>query len=212
MPSMSIKDAAILAEASYSPSGINSPRILHSCPDADVQGHFLDGDILLLPGSNSIRDYIRFNLRVLNLGNVKLALSGDKTEKGTSGTTWHQGFLSYSRVLTTWLSGLNKKPKLIIGHSLGAASAQILCRTYGAPAICFAAPRPKFIKGAVKHDEKLLIINRSDDLVPGMPPSFSHMGKIHLLSPAKKRRFPAHAMKHYRSILNETTSLPTRWG
>lgn len=212
MAQLSVKDAAKLARASYTPAGIISPRILHSCPDQDVQGHVLQGNILLLPGSNSIRDYLRFNLRPLNLGGTRLTMTQDGTDRGASGTMWHQGFLTYARILYDWLDGLNQTPDLIVGHSLGAAAAQILCRSYGCPTICFAAPRPKFVSGPIKHDSELLIINRGDDLVPDMPPSFSHMGKPWRPRPAKPRLFPAHAMKHYESILAEDNALPKTWG
>ena len=215
MPRMSLADAATLAEASYSTAGIRSPRVLASCPDRDVQGHMLDGSILLLPGSNSVKDYLRFNLRILNLGNKRLTLNEGQTEKGASGTIWHQGFLAYSRVLFDWLASINARPKLIIGHSLGAAAAQVLCRSYGVPTVAFAAPRPKFVKGPVKHDEKLLIINRIDDLVPNVPPGFTHMGRARRVAPQVRRAFPAHSMKHYRSILGEgptAAALPGHWG
>lgn len=212
---ISVKDAAVLAKASYAPSGIRNPDILNACPDDDVQAYFLSNGILLLPGSNSVKDYLRFNLRLLNLGNARLKLHDDATEKGASGTTWHQGFLSYSRVIFDWLNAIDREPNFIIGHSLGAAAAQILCRSYGCPTVAFAAPRPKHVNGHVKHDEKLLIINRSDDLVPSLPPSFSHMGRAISVTPTKRRIFPAHSMKRYIEVIKpagSSTRLPSHWG
>lgn len=209
-----IEDAAILAEASYSANRITSPKVMHSCPHQDVQAHILEGNILLLPGSNSIRDYLRYNLRPLRLGAQQFKMSDDTTKKGHSGTMWHQGFLAYSVVVFEWLKTLNITPIYVIGHSLGAASAQIMCKTYGAPGIGFAAPRPKFIKGPVKHDEKCLLINRFDDIVPKLPGAFNHLGQVKELSVDPKRRFPAHSMKHYREIVDlgqDTGSLPSHW-
>lgn len=214
MMNFSINDAAILAEASYSANRITSPRVMHSCPHQDVQAHILDGDILLLPGSNSIRDYLRYNLRPLRLGQRQFKMSDDTTEKGHSGTTWHQGFLAYSSVVFEWLKTLNITPKYVIGHSLGAAATQILSKSYGVPGIGFAAPRPKLIKGPVKHHEKCLLINRFDDVVPKLPNAFSHMGQVKQLAINPKRAFPAHAMKHYREIVDLGQSggkLPSHW-
>lgn len=209
-----LQDAAILAEASYSAERITSPQVTHSCPHDDVQAHVLEGDILLLPGSNSVRDYLRYNLRPLRLGHRELQMNDDTTEKGHSGTTWHQGFLAYSVVVFDWLKTHGITPKYVIGHSLGAAAAQILCKSYGAPGIGFAAPRPKLIKGPVKHDEKCLLINRFDDIVPKLPGTFNHMGEVKELAVDPKRLFPAHAMKHYREIVDlgqDNGSLPAEW-
>lgn len=209
-----IQDEAILAEASYSTNRITSPKVMHSCPHQDVQAHILEGDILLLPGSNSIRDYLHYNLRPLRLGHQRLKMGDDTSAKGHSGTTWHQGFLAYSLVIFDWLKTLDITPKFIIGHSLGAAAAQILSKSYGAPGIGFAAPRPKLVKGPVKHDDKCLLINRFDDLVPKLPGAFNHMGQVKELAVDPKRRFPAHAMKHYRQIVDlgqESGSLPGHW-
>ncbi len=214
MSSFSIKDAAILAEASYSSERITSPKVIASCPHSDVQAHILEGKILLLPGSNSVRDYLRFNLRPLNLFNQQFRMDDDNTEKGHSGTRWHQGFLAYSRVVFDWLKGPGIKPSFIIGHSLGAAAAQILSKSYAAPAIAFAAPRPKKVNGPVKNDGKCLILNRVDDIVPSAVPGFSHMGPVTTLRPARRRAFPAHSMTRYIEIVEEAQQAGTlgqRW-
>ena len=65
-----IKTAAQLAEASYSATTHPSvaPRIKRSLNEDDVEAHFLDNGILLIPGSNSVIDYLKFNLRILNIG------------------------------------------------------------------------------------------------------------------------------------------------
>ena len=214
MMKFAIEDAAKLAEASYSARRITSPKVMHSCPHQDVQAHVLDGDILLLPGSNSARDYLRYNLRPMRLGKRQYRMSDDVTAKGHSGTMWHQGFLAYSVVVFEWLKTLNIRPKYVIGHSLGAAAAQILSKTYGAPGIGFAAPRPKFIKGPVKHHEKCLLINRFDDVVPKLPWTFNHMGQVKEFSPKRGRIFLAHSMKYYREIVDlaqDSSLLPEHW-
>ena len=214
MMNFAIEDAAKLAEASYTSARITSPKVMHSLSHQDVQAHLLEGDILLLPGSNSVRDYLRYNLRPLRLGQQQFRMADDATAKGHSGTTWHQGLLAYSVVVFEWLKSLNIRPNYVIGHSLGAAATQILSKSYGAPGIAFAAPRPKLIKGPVNHHEKCLIVNRFDDVVPKLPGTFNHMGKVKDLSTRPKRLFPAHSMKHYREIVEvgqDAALLPTHW-
>lgn len=214
MMNFAIEDAAKLAEASYSTDRITSPRVMRSCPHDDVQAHVLEGDILLLPGSNSIRDYVRYNLRPIRLGHRRLKMSDDVTEKGASGTMWHQGFLAYSSVVFDWLKDIGITPKYVIGHSLGAAATQILSKSYGVPGLGFAAPRTKFVDGPVKHHKKCLLINRFDDIVPKVPTAFHHLGNVTELAVDPKRNFPAHSMRHYREIVDlgqQSGKLPSHW-
>ncbi len=210
----SIDNAAKLAEASYKSQNIISPPVMKSCPDKHVQAHLLEGNILLLPGSNSVTDYLKFNLRPLRLGHRQLKMDDNGTEAGASGVVWHQGFLAYSSVIFHWLLSNNIHPRFIIGHSLGAAAAQILSKSYKAPAIAFAGPRPKFTRQRVRNDRKCLLINRGDDPVPRLPSSFSHLATVKLISPAGNGFSIAHSMKHYRSIVDKGLShglLPTHW-
>lgn len=214
MANISLNDAATLAEASYDINRITSPRRLKSCPHRDVQAHVLEGGILLLPGSNTVRDYLRFNLRPLRLGQKRLKLNAGGKEKGASGTFWHQGFLAYAKVIYEWLDSENIKPETIIGHSLGAAAAQILSKSYAAPAIGFAAPRPKFVKGPVKYDKLCLLINRNDDLVPTLPSGFHHMGTTKLLAPPPRHWFASHKMSSYKTTTaaaQASGALPRSW-
>lgn len=214
MTRFSVEDAAKLAEASYKSTNIISPRVMKSCPDRDVQAHFLEGSTLLLPGSNSVRDYLKFNLRPLRLGHRSLKIDDNGSENGASGTRWHQGFLAYSAVIMHWLTLENARPRFIIGHSLGAAAAQILAKSYGVPAIAFAGPRPKFSRNRVKHDRKCLLINRGDDPVPRLPTSFFHLARVKKIALAQGSDGIAHSMRHYRSIVDQGLShglLPSHW-
>ena len=214
MAQFSLEDAAKLAEASYNSINIISPRVMRSCPHHDVQAHLLEGDILLLPGSNSVRDYLRYNLRPLLLGHKRLKLSDDSVAKGSSGTIWHQGFLAYAAVVADWLIKERVTPTFIIGHSLGAAAAQILTKSYGVPGIGFAAPRPRHTRGPIKNGKMCLIINRQDDVVPNLPGAFHHVGQVTALLPNPKHRFLAHKMSHYRDIVEAgqiAGRLPTHW-
>ena len=90
--SYDIKLAAQMAEASY--AGRANPSLATALrkelDEDDVQALFLKGDILLIPGSNSVADYLKFNLRILNIGGKRFRLNDDDTEAGASGTIWHQ--------------------------------------------------------------------------------------------------------------------------
>ena len=215
MTTYRLKDAATLAEASYKAGRIISPRVIKSLDHGDVQAHLLEGNILLLPGSNSVRDYVKFNLRPLRLGDQRLVLKhATQGEKGASGTKWHQGFLRYSIEIFEWLKKEGAVPNYIIGHSLGAAAAQILSKTYNAPAIGFAAPRPKWSKHGVVQDGRCLLVNRTDDPVPKVPSAYHHMGKTKLFKSVKHKSLFAHSMGHYINIIDEDDRfkvLPEKW-
>ena len=120
MTSFSLNDAATLAQASYAAGRITSPQVIKSLDRNDVQAHVLEGNILLLPGSNSLRDYLKFNRRPLRFGSTQLTMSDTKTEKGASRTVWHQGFLQYSRVVFDWLKDEGIKPRYIIDRVDGS--------------------------------------------------------------------------------------------
>lgn len=210
---MSLKDAAQLARGSYKPRLIQSPTIADSLDTADdVQAHLTDNGILLLPGSNSILDYAHYNLRVFNIGGKKYRLASRADERGHSGTVWHQGFLRYARSVFTWVG--TRKPRFIIGHSLGAAAAQVLSKSWGVPAIGFAAPRPRRGGGSIANDDKCLLICRVDDVVCGLAPSFHHLGDARFLEPHSKEWGFNHSMTAYVRILEKNKGpdkVPSHW-
>ncbi|MEL7099495.1 MAG: hypothetical protein AAGM84_11760 [Pseudomonadota bacterium] len=200
-----IELAAKMVEASYRGADHKSLRghVQKELDHNDVQALFLDTKMLLIPGSNSLADYLKFNTRVRNLGGKRLRLSDEHTEKGASGTHWHQGFLRFAKEIYDWLERENLRPTYIAGHSLGAAATQILVRTYGVPGIAFAAPRPRRHQGAIKHSHLCLCLNRDDDSVCDLPPHFHHMGKVHRARAKRSVFGPDHSMKHYRKVVEE---------
>ncbi|WP_223427939.1 hypothetical protein [Tateyamaria pelophila] len=211
-----IKLAAQIAEASYTGRRHSplAPSILHQLDENDVAAYFLKGNILLIPGSNSVADYLKYHLRVLQIGCKRYRLSDEDTEKGASGTVWHQGFLAHVKVIYDWLKRENLKPDYIIGHSLGAAATQVLVRTCGVPGIGFAAPWPRRSSGAIKHSDLCLCINRDDDPVCGLPGIFHNMGTVHRAKAKRSRFGPDHSIKHYRRVIDEQQTpgtLGPRW-
>ena len=117
-------------------------------------------------------------------------------EKGDSGAYWHKGWMRQARILYAF--ALLHKPKFIVGHSLGAAIAQIVGASLNIPTLCFASPRPYWGWKKVLHWEVVQNIIRKDDrvcylpfkpkgllkLVVG-PWQFRHVGWVTTLTPAK---------------------------
>lgn len=200
-----IETAAQLAFSSYKATSHPSvaPRIARSLDQDDVQAHLLDNGVLLIPGSNSVMDYLKFNLRVLWIGGRKYAVEDPTCEKGASGTLWHQGFLRHAKVIYDWVEAGSTRPTYIIGHSLGAASAQILSKSWGVAAIGFAAPRPRKARGPIRDDEHCLLVNRDDDPVTCLPLDFHHMGTVHKAHATRSALPVGHHMQHYKAVVRE---------
>ncbi len=211
---VSLSDAADLVEASYAPQRISSPKIVHSFDKDDVQAHLTEDGILLLPGSNSVADYARYNLRLFRVGEQRYRMDETATAPGASQTIWHQGFLAYAKAIYDWMEG-KPRPKVIMGHSLGAAAAQILSMSWSVPAIGFAAPRPRRGMGTAAHNPRCLLICREDDTVCTLAPGFHHMGDVRSLRPIGLSLGIDHSMKQYIRLMKAGTGpdlIPRMWG
>ena len=200
--------AAKMVEASYdlfdrNPDPNNSliPHIKGKLDRNDVQAAYLTNGVLLIPGSNSIKDYAKFNLRVLNFGGRKFRLNDTLTQKWGSNVTWHQGFLHHAKVVADWLRRNGFRPKYVIGHSLGAAATQILVRTHDIHGIAFAAPRVTRGTAIPPPASKCLCLNRLDDSVCDLPSSFQHLGNIHVGEGDRKFLRFDHKMARYREMV-----------
>ncbi|MEM6311340.1 MAG: hypothetical protein AAF754_14960 [Pseudomonadota bacterium] len=209
-----LKRAAELAEASYSgkSAAVIKSQFKAALDEDDVQAVLLTDDTLLIPGSNSINDYLRYNLRVRGLFR-RNRLKMVSRVKGAP-VTWHQGFLAHAKIVQDWLLRKNYTPTFIIGHSLGAASAQILSAGYGIPAIGFAAPRPSRTASARAAADKCLLVNRTDDNVCTLPGGFHHLGDVRAIKPRAPNFGMDHNMGHYRRAVEEgitARKLPQRW-
>lgn len=211
---MSLQEAATLVESSYlkssSHAGLQS-RIKTPLNKNDVQAFLLKNQTLLVPGSDNAADYLKFNLRLLNIGGKRYKVKSEATGEEL-GRVWHQGFLAHAMFIFNHFKAT--PPKFIIGHSLGAASAQILSLAWGVPAICFAAPRVYAGGKSVGNDGKCLCITLADDPVGRLPSSkFQHAGTSAPVGSRTFFRF-AHKMHYYQSALSNPqykAQLPTHW-
>lgn len=205
-----LANAANLAEASYG-VGAHPPiqsRVVHSIDEADVQAHLLDNGLLLIPGSNSVDDYLRYNLRI-DIGGRRYSLRNPATGQALGGQ-WHEGFLAHAMVIHRHLD--RQRPRFIIGHSLGAASAQVLSLLWRVPAICFAAPRIHAGQSRVQNDRKCLCLWRRDDPVGSYPNDrFRHVGTTIRLDDGRTTGLLNHSMRHYKASLARARNVPASW-
>lgn len=191
--------------------------VIRRCEVPGVEAYMLSNGCLLIPGSNSLSDYVRFNLRVIRAGAAQLKLSFNKVgikevfssaaQAGASRTIWHQGFLAHANFIYNWIGADQSQwPRLIVGHSLGAASAQILSKTFVSAAIGFAAPRLRKTNGRVQHDNLSLSVCRDDDVVCRLPLGFHHTGQTRRLVHKKPNDGLNHNMEDYIDALENKGS------
>jgi len=212
---MALPQAAMLAESSYAKSVKHAglkPRIVATLDANDVQAYMLDDQTLLIPGSDTALDYLKFNLRLMSIGGTRYKVKNSATGEKI-GRIWHQGFLAHAMFVQKTFEA--SPPKFIIGHSLGAASAQILSMVWQVPAICFAAPRVYFGGEGIQNSQKCLCLWRTDDPVGRLPNHrFRHAGKSISLGKSRRRGILNHHMRHYNAAIkdpNHSSVIPSVW-
>jgi hypothetical protein len=209
-----LPDAAKWATSSYSPRTDHrvKSRIVDYIEDEDAEAYLLNNGLLLIPGSNTAWDYLRYNFRLLNVGGNTYKVKNGATGE-MYGRVWHQGFLAHAMVIHKKFN--SKPPTFIIGHSLGAAAAQVLSMVWGVPAICFAAPRLYAGGMAINNSQKCLCVWRGDDPVGSLPGRrFRHAGKSLRLGESKTFGLLNHHMRHYDAAVtdpNHKSVVPAVW-
>ncbi|NBD29703.1 MAG: hypothetical protein GVY31_06655 [Alphaproteobacteria bacterium] len=210
-----LKHAAQLAEASY--DAMKDPRTRGRVRKAklgksdDVQAFLLRDGTLLVPGSNSALDYLRYNIRPLNIGGRRFRVKSKASGKVLD-QTWHQGFMAHAMAIEAIFRA--DKPRFLIGHSLGAASVQLLSLIWGVPSIGFAAPRIYAGRAMAGGHHLSLSIVRDDDPVTLLPPGFAHAGRAVKLDKGRSLLSPRHKVRHYIADLDDPSfadRLPRRW-
>ncbi len=130
-------------------------------PDTEVLW-FPENKSLFIRGSDSIVDWY-YNLRAYT-DNV---------------FGFHQGF--YDKAFHLFIECINKKikPTTVVGHSKGAAVAQLVGYWFKSEAYSLACP-PTISKNKSDKDfltwadKNLIIINQERDIISYLPPWFSH--------------------------------------
>ncbi len=178
-----------------------------------VQAYLVDGDILVIPGTNQFSDWFRFNFDVYDLFGGQS--DGWEVAAGDSGARWHAGFLEHA--MTVYAFAKTLRPKFIIGHSLGAASAQIVGSSLQIPTIGFASPKPNKGRQRLKGEEFVLNICRTDDTVCHVPMGFlgfRHVGNTYWISPDGINVGEDHRIDEYIELMSENRvaqHLPATW-
>jgi hypothetical protein len=215
---LSITNCAELALNSYAAAkaikrGKKPQGVVAHLDKKGAQAMMLDHDVLLIPGSNELTDWIR-NVNVYNILGKKYKAKAEAKSK--TGAILHSGFNRHATLIGAFAK--ENHAKFVIGHSLGAATAQILGSWMGIPAVGCASPRVKLGPRKVKNEHKILNICRLDDFVTHVPPSeigFRRLGKtVQLISPTDNPGLD-HSMPNYIAALEFDTladKLPRTWG
>lgn len=210
MAGIKILDAADLIRDAY--AGDLGDRVQTSIDIRGVQAHYLKDGTLVIPGTNEFSDWFDFNLR---FGNMDVPGHGFEVVPGDSGTLWHGGFLEHAQIVYTFAKGL--RPKCIVGHSLGAASAQIVGASLGVPSVAFASPKTCRSRQRMPGEGWVLNICRIDDGVCHVPPAFlgfRTIGSHYWLTPTEADPGEDHRIHNYKELLKLARvkeRVPTEW-
>ncbi len=214
---LSVMNAAQMAAQSYDITRMiqmgRVPEAVKAHVDiAGAQAHMMAHGVMVIPGSNDLLDWFN-NFDVYRI--LGKSFRRGQKGRGSTGAVFHAGFLRHASRLQRFAK--DNHVQFLIGHSLGAATAQILGASLGVPATGFASPRVKFGRGRLKNEGLVLNICRADDLVTRVPPSeagFRRLGKtVRLVSKATNPGMD-HSMDHYIDALKEHVSahgLPQSW-
>jgi len=214
---LSVMNAAEIAAQGYEIATMIKMGRVPSAVKAHVdvsgaQAHMMAHGVMVIPGSNELLDWFS-NFDVYRI--LGKTFGRGQKGRGSTGAVFHAGFLRHASRLQRFAK--EHDAQLLVGHSLGAAAAQILGTSLAIPAIGFASPRVKFGKGKLKHERGVLNICRADDLVTRVPPSeagFRRLGHSVRMVSQKTNPGMDHSMEHYIAALEEHVSakgLPKTW-
>lgn len=181
------------------------PRVKKSIDRGGVQAFFLFDGTLVIPGSNEVSDYTDFNLRM-------------RKKTHSDMRKYHSGFLTHAKTVLGWLDDHGLKPSRVTGHSLGAASAQIVGSSLGKPTVAFASPKVLHGAARVRGEGWVANFQRVDDPVCNLPlgdENFRHIGsQLWMSSPVLEAGGLKHKVKYYLALINDkksNTKIPRVW-
>tara|TARA_R110002074_G_scaffold9848_5_gene38367 strand:- start:153 stop:794 length:642 start_codon:yes stop_codon:yes gene_type:complete len=198
MAKISLLDAADMVAETY--AGTNKSDIETSIDVAGVQAVYLKNGTLVIPGTNEFADWFDFNLKFGNTSTVEG--HGFEVVPGDSGALWHAGFLEHAQMVYMFAKGV--RPKFIVGHSLGAASAQIVGMSLRVPTVAFASPNTCRTRDRMQNEGWVVNICRIDDAVCHVPPKFlgfRTIGSRYWLKPDELDTEEDHKIHNYANLL-----------
>ena len=212
MDQISALDACDMIEAAVEDKDKSS--VSHQIDIRGVQARYLKSGVLVIPGTNEFSDWFDFNL---NMSGEPTEGHGFEVVAGDSGTKWHAGFLEHAQIVYAFAKAL--KPKFVVGHSIGAASAQIVGVYMATPTIAFASPQTLKGKTTNRLPDEGWVVNlcRVDDTVCHVPPKllgFRTVGSRYWLAPEEVNVGEDHHISNYRDILKTkkvADRVPMHW-
>lgn len=177
---MSLTEAADLAEKSYLGPAALPPLKAKNTDTA--QAYLTMDDVLVIPGTNEISDWTKYNLQAFNAKGSQVGWAG--ANPAIAAAIWHFGFARHALEVAIFLGA--RQPKFIIGHSLGAGSAQILACHYQVPTVCFASPRPRFGVDKLPGEGWAINLVNNEDIIGAIlaeEAGFRRVGSVRGLNP-----------------------------
>lgn len=197
MVRMALMEAAELARQSY--FGPDSLPPLKAKNTDTAQAYLTMDDVLVIPGTNEFADWTKYNLQAFNAKGSQVGWAGANPAIGAA--IWHFGFARHALEVVIFLGA--RQPKFIIGHSLGAGSAQILACHYQVPTVCFASPRPRFGTDTLPGEGWAINLVNNEDIIGAIlaaEAGFRRVGSVRGLSPTATGGLH-HAMADYKPAL-----------
>lgn len=204
---LNVAEAADLLLESYKGHKNLPPLLVRKVPKF-AQAYFLKSGVLVIPGVNEREDKLRAVDLWHSLGSKH---NWQKLSKEIGQTRWLSYFAKYAYEVARVFHP--HRPKIIIGHSLGAGMAQILAHYYGCPAICFSTPAVKSRRGRkIAQPRHVLNIQTKGDWLPLLlsnGPELELRGKTYKVHPLGGGR--PHAIKTYAKTVKGTKGIPKQW-
>lgn len=206
--SLQLTHATDLMLRAYRGRAALPPLLVNRMPKF-AQSYLTTDGILIIPGVNERTDK--------RLAKRQSHVSGwwahwDKLNTTISSAIWIQVFAEYAYEVAKVFAP--HRPRIIIGHSLGAGMTQILTQHYNCPGICFSSPAVKSHRGISlpdRHD--VLNVQTRGDWLPAILPHGPVIKRIgHTVTIPADGPGNAHAMKTYAaSVAKRPTGLPLSW-
>jgi hypothetical protein len=211
MSKLNMADAARMMADCY--AGTDDADVDTRIDVAGVQATWRKDGVLVIPGTNELSDWFDFNLALGGIHPVDG--HGFDVVAGDSGALWHAGFLEHAQRVYMFAKAV--RPRFIVGHSLGAASAQIVGMSLAVPTIAFASPQCCRSRERMANEGWVVNVCRLDDGVCHTPPAFlgfRTIGSRYWLTPDDPDTDGTHSIDNYAAMLRlkrVRDRLPVDW-